>query len=69
MSNPGCRPVGDHDLSQLSDDDIQLLQNVAPVAPEDVLAVIESEEETFFSRKNPHFPVFVDLLVKIAYDS
>ena len=57
-----------HDLSQLSDDDIQLLQNVAPVAPEDVLAVIESEEETFFSRKNPHFPVFVDLLVKIAYE-
>ena len=58
-----------HDLSQLSDDDIQLLQNVAPVAPEDVLAVIEFQEETFFSRENPHFSVFADLLVKIAYES
>ena len=58
-----------HDLSQLSDDDIQLLQNVAPVAPEDVLAVIEFQEETFFSRENPHFSVFVDLLVNIAYES
>ena len=58
-----------HDLRRLNDDGIQLLQNVAPVAPEDVLAVIESQEETFFSRKNPHFSMFVDLLVKIAYES
>ena len=58
-----------HDLHRLNDDDIQILQNVAPVVPDDVLRVIESQEETFFSRKNLHFSVFVDLLVKIAYES
>ena len=58
-----------HDLHRLNDDDIQILQNVAPVVPDDVLRVIESQEETFFSRKNPHFPMFVDLLVKIAYET
>ena len=58
-----------HDLHRLNDESIQLLQNVAPVDPDDVLAVIESQEETFFSRENPHFSIFVDLLVKIAYDS
>ena len=59
-----------HDFSQLNNDGIQLLQNVAPVTPEDVLAVIESQEETFFSRENPHFSIFfVDLLFKIGHDS
>ena len=58
-----------HDLSQLSDDDIRLLQNVAPVIPEDVLTVMESQGEPFFSRDNPHFSIFVGLLVKIGYDS
>ena len=58
-----------HDLSQLGDDDIHLLQNVAPVAPEDVLTVMESQGKPFFSRNNPYFPIFVDLLVKIGYDS
>ena len=58
-----------HDLYRLNDEGIQLLQNVAPVDPDDVLAVIESQEETFFSRENPHFSTFVDLLVKIGYDS
>ena len=58
-----------HDLSQLNDDDIQLLQNVAPVVPEDVLSVIEPQEEAFFSRENPHFTTFVNLLIAIAYDA
>ena len=63
-----------HDLHRLNDDDIQLLQNVAPAAPKDVLSTIEAQNtdgisETFFSRKNPHFSTFVDLLTAIAYDT
>ena len=58
-----------HDMGRLNGHGIQLLRNVAPVAPEDVLSVIESQDETFFSRENPHFSAFVDLLVKIAYDA
>ena len=58
-----------HDLSQLNDDGIQLLQNVAPVDPDDVLSAIEAQDETFFSRENPHFTTFVNLLTMIAYDA
>ena len=57
-----------HDLRRLNDDGIQLLQNVAPATPEDVLSAIEAQDETFFSRENPHFSTFVDLLANIAYD-
>ncbi len=62
-----------HDFSQLNDDLIQLLQNVAPVVPEHVLSTIEVQNtdggtETFFSTKNPFFSIFVDLLATIAYD-
>ncbi len=62
-----------HDLTQLNDDLIQLLLNVAPVAPEYVLSAIEVQDtdgrtEIFFSTKNPFFSVFVNLLTTIAYD-
>ena len=33
------------------------------------MSVIESQDETFFSRENPRFSTFVDLLAKIAYDA
>ena len=58
-----------HDMGRLNDHGIQLLWNVAPVVPEDVLSVIASQDETFFSRGNPRFSTFVDLLAKIAYDA
>ena len=62
-----------HDFSQLNDDLIQLLLNVAPVVPEYVLSAIEVQDtdggtETSFSTKTPFFSVFVNLLTTIAYD-
>ena len=56
-------------LHQLDEDGIQLLLNVAPAVPEDVLSAIEAQDETFFSRENPRFSIFVDLLAKIAYEA
>ena len=58
-----------HDLHQLNEDGIQLLLNVAPAVPEDVLSTIETQDETFFSRENPRFSTFIDLLAKIAYEA
>ena len=58
-----------HDLGRLNGHEIQLLRNIAPVVPEDVLSVIEAQEETFFSRENPHFFTFANLLAAIAYDA
>ncbi len=62
-----------HDIGHLNEDGLQLLLNVAPVAPEDVLSALEAQDtgettETFFSRKNSRFSRFVNLLAKIAYD-
>ena len=57
------------DLGRLNDEGIQLLRNVAPAAPEDVLSAIEAQDETFFSRENRHFITFVNLLTMIAYDA
>ena len=58
-----------HNLHGLNEDDIQLLLNVAPAVPEDVLGAIESQDGTFFSRENQRFSTFVDLLAKIAYEA
>ena len=55
------------DLHRLNDNDIRLLWNVAPAAPEDVLSAIEAQDETFFTRENPRFSTFADLLAAIAY--
>ena len=57
------------DLGRLNDEGIQLLRNVAPAAPEDVLSAIEAQDETFFSRENRHFITFANLLTMIAYDA
>ena len=63
-----------HDIHLLNYDDIGLLWNVVPVAPNDILNAIEDQNtdglmETFFSRGNPHIPTFVDILVSIAYSA
>ena len=58
-----------HDLHRLNEDGIQLLLNVAPAVPEDVLSAIEAQDETFFSRENPRFSTFVDLLARVAYEA
>ena len=67
---PGRRLYDFGNLEQ----DIKLLENVAPVAPEDVLAGIEREAGkptagAFFSRENPHDWVFAGLLTSIAYET
>ena len=56
-------------LHLLNEDNIQLLLNVAPAVPEDVLRALEAQGKTFFSRGNPHFSTFVYLLSKIAYEA
>ena len=58
-----------HNLHLPNEDGIELLLNVAPAAPEDILGAIEAQDETFFSRENPNFCTFVDLLATIAYDA
>ena len=68
-----------HNIGQLDEDGIQLLLNVAPVAPEDVLSAIETQDtggttEIFPSqgnlrlRGNWRLSTFADLLAAIAYD-
>ena len=62
-----------YDLRKVNEDRIQLLLNVAPAAPVNVLSTIEAQDlgeetEKFFSRETPRFSTFVDLLVAIAYD-
>ena len=63
-----------HEIENLSGDRIQLLVNVAPVAPEAVLDTIEARvsrigTETFFSQAVPRSDELADLLGKIAYDA
>ena len=55
-----------HDLLRLDEDNIQLLLNVAPAAPEDVLNAFDAqnsgeESEKLFSRENPHFSTIVHI--------
>lgn len=68
-----------HNIGQLDEDGIQLFLNVAPVAPEDVLSAIETQDtggttEIFPSqgnlrlRGNWRLSAFADLLAAIAYD-
>ena len=62
-----------YDFCNLQPHDIRLLENVAPVAPEKVLLGIERETgrdsaNHFFSKSNPHFEVFANLLVSLAYE-
>ena len=62
-----------YDFGNLSEQNVLLLQNVAPVAPESVLAGIEREAKkdsaaAFFSTRNPHYSVFADLLTSLAYE-
>ena len=68
-----------HNIGQLDEGGIQLLLNVAPVAPEDVLSAIETQDtggttEIFPSqgnlrlRGNWRLSTFADLLAAIAYD-
>ena len=63
-----------YDFGNLQPQDIRLLENVAPVAPQDVLAGFEREagkptSGKFFSGNNPHHWVFTSLLISIAYES
>ena len=63
-----------HDIDCLDDDDIQLLANVAPVAPEAVLEAVETrsrqtEYDYFFTDRNLRALDIAELLHAIAYDS
>ena len=62
-----------HDVGQLNEDGIQLLLNVAPVAPDAVLNAIEvyaarPEADHLFITGNLRASTIVDLLCAIAYD-
>lgn len=58
-----------HALSELDNDDWQLLEHVASVDPERVLSLVERQDSAFLSaRRNPYWHVFVDLVAKIGYD-
>ena len=62
------------DLPRLNEDGIQLLVNVSPVAPEEVLNAMEVQvgdraTNTFVSLANRHRFTFVNLLALIAYDN
>ena len=58
-----------HRLSELDNDDWQLLEHVAPVDPERVLSLVEGQDSAFLSaRRNPYWHVFVGLVAKIGYD-
>ena len=62
-----------YDFGNLREHDKRLLENIAPVAPEDVLAGIERElakptAAAFFSGKNPHHWLFAGLLTSIAHE-
>ena len=63
-----------YDFGNLQEQEIKLLQNIAPVAPEQLLAGMEREARkptsgAFFSGKNPHHWVFTSLLTSIAYET
>ena len=63
-----------HDIDNLDDDDIQLLANVAPVAPDALLDAVEArsrqtEYDYFFTERNPRAPDIAESLSAIAYDS
>ena len=62
------------DIDRLSEDSLQLLVNVAPVAPDSVLKAIEvaaaaREADHLFIPGNPRASTIVDLLFSIAYDA
>ena len=62
------------DLGNLKDQYIKLLENVAPIAPQEVLVGIEREADkptasAFFSNSNSHHWVFMKLLTLMAYDT
>lgn len=61
------------DLKRLTNLEIGLLKNIAPIVPESVLAAIESTDKNdksgeFLSRKNQHFFELANLLRLLAYD-
>ena len=63
-----------HPFGDLAEQEIKLLQNIAPVAPEALLAGMERESrepqsDAFFSGRNLHHWVFTGLLTSIAYES
>ena len=62
-----------HEIDRLSDDDIRLLANVAPAAPDAVLDAVEdrsgqTEDDYFFTERNPRTRDIAKLLSAIAYD-
>lgn len=62
-----------HNLFKLDEDLLQVLVNVAPVAPECVVSAIEAQKaggtvDKFFSSENAYFTRFTGLLNAIAHD-
>lgn len=59
-----------HNIAECSGDLVEALEYIAPIFPTVVLSAIESASLTpdFCSRDNVNFSVFVNLLVKLAYE-
>lgn len=59
-----------YDITTCKDDQLKVLEFIAPIFPDVVLRAIESasSDEGFASRDNKFFSRFVSLLCKIAYD-
>ncbi|WP_371182003.1 hypothetical protein [Xanthomonas sacchari] len=71
LANSWVAPGGPlYDIRSCSEESLSALQYIAPVFPETVLRLIEkaAAEPGFASRENPHFRLFVRLLVQLAYD-
>lgn len=59
-----------HDLSACDDEQIQVVEYIAPVFPEAILTAIEyaALNENFLSRRNQYFDRYIELSCKIAYE-
>jgi hypothetical protein len=59
-----------HQIAECDEDQLTILDYIAPVFPTTALSAIEiaCEEPNFASRKNMHFSKVVRLLTKLAYD-
>ncbi len=59
-----------HQIAACDEDQLAILDYIAPVFPATALSAIEiaCEEPNFASRKNTHFSTVVRLLTKLAYD-
>lgn len=62
------------DITSLNEEGLRIFMNIAPVNVEETLLKIEQvklrdDSQEFFSKNNPHYQEFTDILCAIAYDT